>query len=43
MAKASAAEAGAAGKEDFAALLEESFGGTSGLEGSVVKGRVIAI
>ncbi len=42
MAKASAA-AGVAGKEDFAALLEESFGGTSGIEGSVIKGRVIAV
>ncbi len=43
MAKASAAVAGVAGKEDFAALLEESFGGTSGIEGSVIKGRVIAV
>src|SRR5579885_2291506 len=31
-------------KESFAALLDESLGvGTSGLEGTVVKGRVIAI
>ncbi len=38
-----AAVAGTAGKEDFAALLEESFGGTTGIEGSVIKGRVIAV
>jgi small subunit ribosomal protein S1 len=43
MAKASAAAAGATGKEDFAALLEESFGGTGGIEGSVIRGRVIAV
>ncbi|HEY7690346.1 MAG TPA: 30S ribosomal protein S1 [Dongiaceae bacterium] len=30
-------------KESFAALLEESFGGSSGLEGSVIKGTVVAI
>src|SRR3954449_4876542 len=30
-------------KESFAALLEESFGTTSSLEGTVVKGRVIAV
>src|SRR5499426_4116742 len=30
-------------KESFAALLEESFGGSGGLEGSVLKGTVIAI
>ena len=30
-------------KENFAALLEESFGGSSGLEGSVIKGTVVAI
>ncbi len=29
--------------ENFAALLEESFGGSGGLEGTVVKGRVVAI
>jgi small subunit ribosomal protein S1 len=30
-------------KEDFAALLEESFGATPGLEGTVVKGRVVGV
>jgi len=30
-------------KENFAALLEESFGGTGGLEGTVLKGRVVAV
>src|SRR5215469_15664134 len=30
-------------KESFAALLEETLGSGSGLEGTVVKGRVIAI
>ncbi len=30
-------------KEDFAALLEESFGATPGLEGTVVKGTVVGI
>jgi small subunit ribosomal protein S1 len=30
-------------KEDFAALLQESFGGSGGLEGSVLKGTVVAI
>ncbi len=30
-------------REDFAALLNESFGGSNALEGSVVKGRVVAI
>ena len=30
-------------KEDFAALLEESFGATPGLEGTVVKGKVVGI
>src|SRR5580700_2448615 len=38
------AEPTAAPKESFAALLDESLGvGTSGLEGTVVKGRVISI
>ena len=31
------------GREDFAALLEESFGQNEALEGSVIKGRVVAI
>ncbi len=35
--------AAAAGKESFAALLDESLGTSSGLEGTVVKGRVLAI
>ena len=41
----SLAEAGAAGaeKENFAALLEESLAATKGFEGTVVKGRVIAV
>ena len=41
----SLAEAGAAGaeKENFAALLEESLEATKGFEGTVVKGRVIAV
>ena len=30
-------------REDFAALLEESFGQSEALEGSVVKGKVVAI
>ncbi len=30
-------------KEEFAALLQESFGGSGGLEGSVLKGTVVAI
>src|SRR5262250_1058699 len=30
-------------KENFAALLQESFGGSGGLEGSVLKGTVVAI
>jgi small subunit ribosomal protein S1 len=30
-------------KEDFAALLNESFGATPGLEGTVVKGRVVGV
>ena len=41
----SLAETGAAGaeKENFAALLEESLEATRGFEGTVVKGRVIAV
>ncbi len=35
--------AAAAGKESFAALLDESLGTSAGLEGTVVKGRVLAI
>ena len=31
------------GREDFAALLEESFGQNEALEGSVIKGLVVAI
>ena len=31
------------GREDFAALLEESFGQNEALEGSVIKGKVVAI
>ena len=30
-------------REDFAALLDESFGKSDALEGSVIKGRVVAI
>src|SRR5215469_4201268 len=33
----------AQGKESFAALLDESLGTASGLEGTVIKGRVVAI
>src|SRR5271155_3724568 len=33
----------AAGKESFAALLEESLGAAAGLEGTVIKGTVIAV
>ena len=40
---AKAATATTPAKENFAALLEESFGGSAGLEGSVLKGTVIAI
>ncbi|GAB4174532.1 MAG: 30S ribosomal protein S1 [Thalassobaculales bacterium] len=39
----SAAAAPGVVKESFAALLEESFGTADGLEGSVVKGRVVSI
>jgi len=38
-----AMEAGQSNKESFAALLDESLGTASGLEGTVVKGRVLAI
>jgi len=40
---ASAHSAGAPTREDFAALLDESYGGTDAFEGSVIKGRVVAI
>ncbi|MDP9195741.1 MAG: 30S ribosomal protein S1 [Pseudomonadota bacterium] len=46
MAKTSAKTASAKAapeKESFAALLEESFGSANNLEGSVIKGRVIAV
>lgn len=36
-------ETSAPEKENFAALLEESFGRTGGLEGYVIKGKIIAI
>ncbi len=39
----SAVESYNAGREDFAALLEESFGKSDALEGSVIKGKVVAI
>ncbi|WP_159712853.1 30S ribosomal protein S1 [Geminicoccus flavidas] len=37
------ATASSAAREDFAAMLDESFGRSDRLEGSVVKGRIIAI
>jgi small subunit ribosomal protein S1 len=40
---AKAATVTAPPKENFAALLQESFGGSGGLEGSVLKGTVVAI
>ncbi len=39
----SAVESYHSGREDFAALLEESFGKNDALEGSVIKGKVVAI
>ena len=39
----SAVESYSAGREDFAALLEESFTRNEALEGSVIKGKVVAI
>ena len=42
MAQVSAAKAAPA-KESFAALLDESFGSSDSLEGSVVKGRIVSI
>jgi small subunit ribosomal protein S1 len=43
MSKATAAHAESLGKENFAALLDESFGGSGNIEGTVLKGRVIGI
>jgi small subunit ribosomal protein S1 len=43
MARASAATAEAPQKESFAALLDETLGKDSALEGTVLKGRVVAI
>src|SRR5581483_12003937 len=43
MAVATEAGSAQANKESFAALLEETLGSGGGLEGTVVKGRVIAI
>src|SRR5262245_34713317 len=40
---AKAATATTQPKESFAALLQESFGGSGGLEGSVLKGTVVSI
>ena len=40
---ATAAQASLAPKENFSALLEESIGAGNGLEGSVLKGVVVAI
>ncbi|MFC7333952.1 30S ribosomal protein S1 [Rhodocista pekingensis] len=42
-AKSSPAASPLAGKESFAALLEESFGTADSLEGTVVKGRILSI
>ncbi|HEV2162635.1 MAG TPA: 30S ribosomal protein S1 [Stellaceae bacterium] len=42
-ARQSAASQDNKGKESFAALLDESLGAASGLEGTVVKGQVVAI
>ncbi|PZU93341.1 MAG: 30S ribosomal protein S1, partial [Chelatococcus sp.] len=39
----SAVESYHSGREDFAALLEESFGQNEAMEGTVVKGKVVAI
>ncbi|HUK58358.1 MAG TPA: 30S ribosomal protein S1 [Stellaceae bacterium] len=38
-----ATETAVSGKESFAALLDESLGASSGLEGTVIKGTVIAV
>jgi small subunit ribosomal protein S1 len=43
MSKATAAQAESFGKENFAALLDESFGGGGNIEGTVLRGRVIGI
>jgi small subunit ribosomal protein S1 len=38
-----ASQTATAGKESFAALLDQSLGTASGLEGTVIKGRVVAV
>jgi small subunit ribosomal protein S1 len=43
MPKTATATSHAPAKENFAALLQESFGGSGGLEGSVLKGTVVSI
>jgi len=43
MPRTSAAHADGSAKENFAALLEESFGGAGNIEGTVLKGKVIGI
>jgi len=43
MSKATAAQAESFGKENFAALLDESFGGGGNIEGTVLRGRIIGI
>ncbi|MFO1058924.1 MAG: 30S ribosomal protein S1 [Dongiaceae bacterium] len=43
MSKATAAQAQSFAKESFAALLDESFGGSGNIEGTVLKGRIIGI
>jgi small subunit ribosomal protein S1 len=43
MPKTATATSTAPAKENFAALLQESFGGSGGLEGSVLKGTVVSI
>ena len=40
---ASSTQTASSSKENFAQLLQESYGTSDGLEGSVVKGKVIAI
>ena len=43
MTETAAAEAGMPTRDDFAAMLDESFGGKPRIEGSVIRGRIIAI
>src|SRR5258708_23381469 len=43
MSKAAALHADSSAKENFAALLDESFGGAGNIEGTVLKGTVIGI